>query len=80
MLEFNTVVVVSPNLGKFRQIDLDTVLLVSSIRAQQPAALRLWFVAGASVASLFWFCLLGFGARWLAPWFAGPKAWQLLMA
>jgi L-lysine exporter family protein LysE/ArgO len=54
------------------------VLLVGSIGAQQPAALRLWFVAGASVASLFWFCLLGFGARWLAPWFARPKAWQLL--
>ena len=22
--------------------------------------------------------LLGFGARWLAPWFARPRAWQLL--
>jgi hypothetical protein len=22
--------------------------------------------------------LLGFGARWLAPWFARPKAWQVL--
>jgi L-lysine exporter family protein LysE/ArgO len=25
-----------------------------------------------------WFSLLGFGARWLAPWFARPKAWQVL--
>lgn len=57
---------------------LDTVLLVGSIGAQQPAALRGWFVAGASAASLFWFGLLGFGARWLAPWFARPKAWQVL--
>ncbi|QOT80980.1 LysE/ArgO family amino acid transporter [Cupriavidus basilensis] len=57
---------------------LDTVLLVGSIGAQQPAALRGWFVAGASFASLFWFGLLGFGARWLAPWFARPRAWQLL--
>jgi L-lysine exporter family protein LysE/ArgO len=57
---------------------LDTVLLVGSIGAQQPAALRPWFVAGASVASLFWFCLIGFGARWLAPWFARPRAWQWL--
>jgi L-lysine exporter family protein LysE/ArgO len=57
---------------------LDTVLLVGSIGAQQPAALQLWFVAGASVASLSWFGLLGFGARWLAPWFARPKAWQIL--
>jgi L-lysine exporter family protein LysE/ArgO len=57
---------------------LDTVMLVGSIGAQQPAPLRAWFVAGASSASLFWFGLLGFGARWLAPWFARPKAWQVL--
>lgn len=57
---------------------LDTVLLVGSIGAQQPAALRGWFVAGASSASLFWFGLLGFGARWLAPWFARPLAWRVL--
>jgi L-lysine exporter family protein LysE/ArgO len=57
---------------------LDTVLLVGSIGAQQPAALRGWFIAGASGASLLWFGLLGFGARWLAPWFARPRAWQLL--
>lgn len=57
---------------------LDTVLLVGSIGAQQPAALRGWFIAGASSASLGWFALLGFGARWLAPWFARPKAWQVL--
>ena len=57
---------------------LDTVLLVGSIGAQQPAALQPWFVAGASSASLFWFCTLGFGARWLAPLFAKPRAWQVL--
>lgn len=57
---------------------LDTVLLVGSIGAQQPLALRAWFVAGAAAASLFWFGLLGYGARWLAPWFARPRAWQLL--
>jgi L-lysine exporter family protein LysE/ArgO len=57
---------------------LDTVLLVGSIGAQQQAARRGWFVAGASTASLFWFGLLGFGARWLAPWFARPGAWRVL--
>jgi len=57
---------------------LDTVLLVGSIGAQQPAALQPWFVAGASSASLLWFCALGFGARWLAPLFAQPRAWQVL--
>ena len=57
---------------------LDTVLLVGSIGAQQPASLQPWFVAGASSASLLWFCALGFGARWLAPLFAKPRAWQVL--
>lgn len=59
---------------------LDTVLLVGSIGAQQPGALRGWFVAGASAASIVWFVLLGYGARWLAPWFARPRAWQALDA
>ena len=59
---------------------LDTVLLVGSIGAQQPPGLQGWFVAGASAASLLWFCALGFGARWLAPLFARPRAWQVLDA
>lgn len=57
---------------------LDTVLLMGSIGAQQPGALQGWFVAGASAASVVWFILLGFGARWLAPWFSRPRAWQVL--
>lgn len=57
---------------------LDTVLLMGSIGAQQPQALRGWFIAGASAASGLWFVVLGYGARWLAPWFARPKAWQML--
>ncbi len=59
-------------------VDLDTVLLVGSIGAQQIGALRGWFVAGAGAASLLWFGLLGYGARWLAPFFASSRAWQLL--
>jgi L-lysine exporter family protein LysE/ArgO len=57
---------------------LDTVLLVGSVGAQQPPPLQVWFAAGASTASLMWFSALGLGARWLAPWFARPKAWQML--
>ena len=57
---------------------LDTVLLVGSIGAQQPAALQPWFIAGSSCASLGWFVALGYGARVLAPWFARPRAWQVL--
>ena len=59
---------------------LDTVLLVGSIGAQQPAGLRVWFVAGACSASFGWFTALGYGARWLAPWFERPRAWQVLDA
>jgi len=58
---------------------LDTVLLVGSIGAQQPAgAARVAFVAGAAGASGVWFATLGYGARALAPWFAKPRAWQVL--
>jgi L-lysine exporter family protein LysE/ArgO len=57
---------------------LDTVLLVGGMGAQQPDALQEWFMAGGSAASLGWFTLLGYGAQWLAPWFARPRAWQVL--
>lgn len=57
---------------------LDTVLLVGSVGARQPASLRPAFVAGASCASALWFTLLGVGARRLAPVFAHPRAWQVL--
>lgn len=59
---------------------LDTVLLVGSIGAQQPEAMRGWFIAGATTASVTWFGALGYGARWLAPLFARPRAWQFLDA
>jgi L-lysine exporter family protein LysE/ArgO len=59
---------------------LDTVLLVGSIGAQQPAPLQAWFIAGAGSASALWFSTLGFGARRLAPLFARPVAWRLLDA
>ena len=59
---------------------LDTVLLVGSIGAQQPAGLRGWFIVGSCLASLGWFTALGYGARWLAPLFRRPRAWQVLDA
>lgn len=57
---------------------LDTVLLLGSVGARQPADLRAWFVGGAAVASGAWFSSLGFGARLLAPLFAKPSAWRAL--
>lgn len=57
---------------------LDTVLLVGSVGAAQPAAAHLPFVLGAGLASALWFVSLGFGARFLAPLFARPLAWRVL--
>jgi L-lysine exporter family protein LysE/ArgO len=57
---------------------LDTVVLVGSIGAQQGGTAKWAFTAGASAASAVWFTSLGYGARWLAPWFARPRAWQVL--
>jgi L-lysine exporter family protein LysE/ArgO len=57
---------------------LDTVLLMGSVGARQPADARLWFVGGAALASGAWFTALGFGARLLAPLFSRPRAWQVL--
>lgn len=57
---------------------LDTVLLVGAVGAQQPDALRGWFLAGGALASAGWFAALGYGARALAGWFARPAAWRLL--
>jgi len=59
---------------------LDTVVLVGSVGAQQPAAARTAFVAGAALSSALWFTSLGYGARLLAPLFAKPRAWQVLDA
>ena len=59
---------------------LDTVLLVGSTGAQYGGGLKAWFIAGAALASALWFSALGFGARWLAPVFARPRAWQVLDA
>jgi L-lysine exporter family protein LysE/ArgO len=57
---------------------LDTVMLVGAVGAQQSVALRPAFLAGACAASALWFGGLGYGARWLAPWFARPVAWRWL--
>lgn len=57
---------------------LDTVVLLGSLAAQYEPALRVWFTAGAMLASGVWFAGLGFGARLLAPVFERPMAWRVL--
>jgi L-lysine exporter family protein LysE/ArgO len=56
---------------------LDTVVLIGSISAQYGDG-RWIFGAGALSASALFFLVLGYGARFLAPIFAKPKAWQVL--
>lgn len=58
---------------------LDTVVLLGSI-AHSYEGDQWWFAAGATLASVLWFCALGFGARLLRPLFARPIAWRVLDA
>ena len=59
---------------------LDAVVLLGSMANQYAQTGRWWFGAGAVWASLCWFSALGFGSRWLQPWFENPRAWQWLDA
>lgn len=54
---------------------LDTVLLLGSASTRYGAD-RWWFAAGAVVASVVWFCLLGFGARRLGGTLGRPAVWR----
>ena len=57
---------------------LDTVLLLGSIANQEGPEGRWWFALGACVASLLWFCGLGYGARLAARALASRRSWQIL--
>jgi L-lysine exporter family protein LysE/ArgO len=57
---------------------LDTILLLGSLSASHGDPGRWVFGAGAVLASILWFGMLGFGARFLAPVFARPIAWRIL--
>jgi len=57
---------------------LDTVLLLGTIANHEGPTGRWWFAMGAGVASILWFCGLGFGARYASPLLARPRAWQVL--
>jgi len=57
---------------------LDTVLLLGSIANTHGSTGRWWFAVGAGLASIVWFCGLGFGARLLAPLLGRPRSWQVL--
>lgn len=58
---------------------LDTVVLLGSV-ANTHGDARWLFGAGAGAASILWFTILGYGARFLQPVFARPSAWRILDA
>jgi L-lysine exporter family protein LysE/ArgO len=57
---------------------LDTVVLVGSIANARPVGEQVPFATGASVASIFWFFLLGYGAKAMGPWLMLPKVWRVI--
>ena len=57
---------------------LDTVVLLVGISTQYFGFDRLWFGAGAVLASFLWFFVLGYGARFLIPIFQKRRSWQIL--
>lgn len=59
---------------------LDTVVLIGGVAAQFAAAERMFFAAGAVVASALWFYGLGYGAARAAPFFRGALGARLLDA
>ena len=56
---------------------LDTMILIGSVGARYDHLQRISFIAGASLASLIWFILLCYGARYLAPYFRKPEVWRI---
>jgi L-lysine exporter family protein LysE/ArgO len=59
---------------------LDTVVLLGGLGARQPPALRGAFAAGASLASVMWFSIIGWGAAALAPRLRSPNTWRAIDA
>ncbi|HEV7256886.1 MAG TPA: LysE family transporter [Bosea sp. (in: a-proteobacteria)] len=55
---------------------IDTVMLMGAVGTSLPVAERTPFMIGAASASFAWFAGLGFGARFLAPFFSRPAAWR----
>lgn len=56
---------------------LDTMILIGSVGAHFQGIDRVFFIIGAINASLFWFIILCYGARYLAPYFQKPNVWRI---
>ncbi|RYE05691.1 MAG: amino acid transporter [Rickettsiaceae bacterium] len=56
---------------------LDTMVLIGSVGAHFQKLERLLFISGAALASLSWFTILCYGARYLAPYFEKKNTWRI---
>ncbi|MGI4776331.1 MAG: LysE/ArgO family amino acid transporter [Janthinobacterium lividum] len=56
---------------------LDTMVLIGSVGAHLSGPARVLFIGGATSASLFWFIILCYGARYLAPYFQKNNTWRI---
>lgn len=59
---------------------LDSVVFLGTLANQQGADLRWVFAAGAFIAGVLWFTLIGFGGKALRGLFSTPGAWRVLDA
>lgn len=59
---------------------LDCVVFLGTLANQQGADLRWVFAAGAFIAGVVWFSVIGFGGKALRGLFAKPGAWRVLDA
>lgn len=57
---------------------LDTMVLMGSIGNAEGDPEKWWFALGGGIASVLWFFMLGYGARFLTKFFASPRSWQIL--
>lgn len=57
---------------------VDTMLLIGSIGAGLPEEQKIYYLTGASIASIMWFFCLSYGSRILIPLFQKPLSWKIL--
>ncbi len=57
---------------------LDTMVIIGVVGGRYSWPDNLGFTIGAVVASIIWFCTIGFGARYLNPIFKKPITWRVL--
>ena len=57
---------------------IDTVVILGAIGGKLALSEKWMFLAGSLTCSLIWFFGVGYGAGFLAPYFAKRRVWQIL--